>query len=664
VFLKAAAIQPTYPLQKSCFNSLQLTGKHIVIAKVVTLYPIAMPSFFIRLGLICLLAFPLPCLSQQGGKKLTSFKLPSSNRSGLIDIFIAYKPVFGIDQFQDVAAVKLNLNVELSRATDIKGNFWYRYWYEGEQYTDLQLGKDVFVPIDLDAMHLKVWITGPNAFMQTISWNKHMGNQIIVRVPGKHKASEFQAFVQELESVSFKGDQAIKQAIIDLRTAQRKKTEDEQKKQAEKLAAENLKKEKPELRNSEVKPPIATKPVNINASTNGSAKSIDDDFWTEKKSTPATNINNNSTANLPELAMSTDGKYYRKDAGGKYQQIGYDEYQLLKREKAQEKKQVTQMDATAKREADQKVLDQTMSRIKQDQAASDAMWKDIDRKIELRSQAYTAVRGREEARENLNEVSKLSGGYSSVQELMADFNQRMSQVNSAVSDLTAKKNSAWNSSVDASFNGPNDGAYADGLKAIGGLVNSLKEDKERKRAQEELRAQKEAMVREMEAEEKRLLTGIRTDIFKRFKEGSTPLSTSKLGAQTIYFFVYAYDPSQLGLKSATLYLSGVFPVQRYSDGTWPFKNSIVNDIAKLTPYGEVLHGYYTNGEEARAMQKALNDVFAQTGGSTVAISYKGKKSASASTAGKGDFWETGKNASPVTTSKNTSPEKKDDFWNN
>src|SRR5918993_955344 len=126
-----------------------------------------MSVFLKRLWLLSLFILPLRSFSQQGAKQLTSFKLPASNRTGLIDIFIEYEPVFGIDQFQDAAAVKLNLNVVLSRATAVKGNFWYRYWYEGEQYTDLQLGRDVFVPIELDAMHLKVWITGPNAFMQT-----------------------------------------------------------------------------------------------------------------------------------------------------------------------------------------------------------------------------------------------------------------------------------------------------------------------------------------------------------------------------------------------------------------------------------------------------------------------------------------------------------------
>ena len=78
----------------------------------------------------------------------------------------------------------------------------------------------------------------------------------------------------------------------------------------------------------------------------------------------------------------------------------------------------------------------------------------------------------------------------------------------------------------------------------------------------------------------------------------------------------------------------------------------------------MLHGYYTNVSEAKAMQKALNDVYAQTVGSVIALNYKSKKTTTASTAGNGDFWETGKNTSAGTPTKENKPVKKDDFWNN
>ncbi len=316
-----------------------------------------------------------------------------------------------------------------------------------------------------------------------------------------------------------------------------------------------------------------------------------------------------------------------------------------------------------KKAADEKAVDELMTGIQKDQEASSQVYKDIDRRADLQRQGFAAVGAREEARNNVKQLSTLSGSYQSVDQLMADFNARMAQLNSAVSDLTIKKNQALNSSADAFFNTPDVAAYGEGIKAVGAMLNGAKEAKERKKAQEELRQQKEYMLNTMLAEEKRLLTGIRTDLFARFKEGALPLSSTKLASATIYYFVYAYDASQLSAKNPAMFVSNVFPVGRYSDGTWPFKTTIMNDITKLTPYAEVLHGYYPSADEAAAMQAALMDVFTRSGGSVTKIAYKGKNTSGAATATSTDFWETGKKATEPA-SQEKKPVKKDDFWNN
>ncbi len=317
----------------------------------------------------------------------------------------------------------------------------------------------------------------------------------------------------------------------------------------------------------------------------------------------------------------------------------------------------------AKQAADQKAVDNIMVDIKKDQAANDQVYKDIDRQADLQRQGFAAVGAREEARNTVKELSTLSGSYQSVDQLMADFNVKMAQLNRAVSDLTVKKNQALNSSADAYFNTPDVAAYGAGIKAIGAMVNGAKEARERKQAQEQLRQQKEYMLNNMLAEEKRLLTGIRADLFTRFKEGGLPLSSTRLEATTIYYFAYAYDPAQLGAKAPALFVSNVFPVSRYSDGTWPFKTSITNEIDKLTPYAEILHGYYKSEEEAAAMQRGLVDVFARSGGTITKITYKGKKTSATAAGANTDFWETGKKVTePASTEKK--PVKKDDFWNN
>ncbi len=388
-------------------------------------------------------------------------------------------------------------------------------------------------------------------------------------------------------------------------------------------------------------------------------KTADDDFWSDKKTSSA------GDTNLPDIAMSKDGKYYRKGANDKYEEIGQDDYYRLKKQKGEEKATLTAAEQKAKKEADLKAVDNMMVKIKKDQEDNANIYKEIDRRAGLQRQGYAAVGAREEARQNVKDISTLSGNYQSVEQLMADFNQKMSQLNNAVSDLTAKKNQALYSSADATFGTSSEtAAYGEGIKLFGAMVNQAKEAKERKKAQEELKAQKEYMLNTMIAEEKRLLTAMRTDLFSRFKEGALPLSSTKLDAATIYYFVYAYNPAELGNKGAQLYISNVFPVSRYSDGTWPFKTSLTSDIAKLTPLSEIMHGYYTSMQEAEGMQVAMANVFRKTGGSIVPLSYKGKKPASSTGTGtKGDFWETGKK--PVEpSSSDKKPAKKDDFWNN
>jgi hypothetical protein len=559
----------------------------------------------------------------------------------------------------------------------VKGSFWYRYWYEGEQYTDQQVGKDVFAPIDLDYLGLVVTIMGPDALIKTVTWTKAMQDQIVVRMPGKHKASEFSVFIKGLESVSFRGDEAIERAILNLKATAKKKAEDDQKREADKLiadrkaaedkakadkvAADKQKTDKAaadKVSREQQKGPGFT-PATSYTTAGRNTESSDDDFWGNKKTPPAGTVQN-----MPDLVMSTDGKYYRRGADGKPKEISYDEYQALKREKAAllQKANTPVVDPQAKREADQKALDATMAKIKKDQADDAAMWKDIDHKLDLNRQAFQASDAREAAKENVKEVTRMTGNYGSVDQLMLDFNNRMSQLNSAMNDLTEKRNAAVNASVDANFNGAGEAQYGEAVKAIGGFVNMMKADKEKKQAQADLRAQKDAMLRHMEAEEKRMLAEMRSDLFSRFKEGSLPLSSSKVEANTIYYFIYSYDPAQISSYSPTLYVSNIFPVDRYSDGTWPFKTAITSQVAKLTPYSEVLHGYYTNPDEAVAMRNALQNVFTQSGGRILTVSYKGKKSSGA-TSGSTDFWETGKQT-PGSTSKEAKPVKKDDFWNN
>ncbi|MEI8049624.1 MAG: hypothetical protein WCI92_19790 [Bacteroidota bacterium] len=330
------------------------------------------------------------------------------------------------------------------------------------------------------------------------------------------------------------------------------------------------------------------------------------------------------------------------------------------------------------------------------QKQTDDFWndkKESDKKIEQQSALRTKNTNNafavQDSRDNLKETTSLNETYASVEALMADFDAKMSQINDQVRTLTENSNAEWNSRVDASFNGTNDATMNEGLKLIGGIVNDAREADDRKYYKEKLEKEKEKKLKEIQETRKRMLTNIRNDLFTKFKEGSLPLSSTKVEAGTLYYFAYSYDPEQMNAEAPVLYVSNIFPISRYNDGTWPFKSTITSEIAKLSPYNEKLNGYYLSEKEASVVQQGMMDIFKKTDGVIQNLSYKGKpasksndqpndfwgsgnKSTSISTDSLGraklrmakgdeDFWETGQDKKKLATEKKKT-DTQDDFW--
>ncbi|MES2650990.1 MAG: hypothetical protein V4663_04585 [Bacteroidota bacterium] len=349
-----------------------------------------------------------------------------------------------------------------------------------------------------------------------------------------------------------------------------------------------------------------------NTSTSSTGSNTNSDFWNDK---PATSKNNSQAADSkPKQPTSTEIM-----AGVKKQTDDF---------------------WSDKKASDTKIEQQTSNRIKN---INDAI----------------AVR---ESRDNLNESTSLKQTYATVESLMQDFNLKMSQIKNQVNTLTENNKAEFNSRVDNSFNGPKDAGINAGLKIIGGIVNDAKEKKEREYYKEKLEKEKNEKLKEIETTKRRMLTNVRQQLFSEFKEGKLPLSSSNINAATVYFFFYAYDPARLSYEAPTLYVSNVFPISQYSDGTWPFKANILSEITGISPYEERLNGYYMSEEEGKALMTGMVDIFKQTGGNVESVAYKGK---SATSSGKSseDFWGKEKKATKPTDVK-TTPVKKENFWNN
>lgn len=233
---------------------------------------------------------------------------------------------------------------------------------------------------------------------------------------------------------------------------------------------------------------------------------------------------------------------------------------------------------------------------------------------------------------------------------------------------------------------------------IGNMVNDAKEKKEKEAAKKrELEEEREAAkLAETErlneiARKKALRLELRNSFFSEFPEGGVPLSSQNILAAQLYYFTYVSDRTKISGENPVIALSNIFVINRYADGTWPLKASILSDIRKLNEPGTItLVGYFTTRELAEEMRNSLVDLAGRSDFALKNITYKGKTTSATAkdntdfwgkkvnpdslgranlriTKGDEDFWETGKakkKAAEEKKEEEKKPTKKDNFWKN
>jgi len=159
---------------------------------------------------------------------------------------------------------------------------------------------------------------------------------------------------------------------------------------------------------------------------------------------------------------------------------------------------------------------------------------------------------------------------------------------------------------------------SDMTNLISNYIQQNRADKERQEALEE--------QRELEQQERQhqlyLKASNRKNAFASVPAKDIPLASQEK-AGSIYYFIYSYS----GLESehgAAAYVSNVFEIGKYNDGTRVYTATIKNEIAGLTPYTETLHGYYYTLKQAEQKRLALINSLQNYGVMINNIFYKGK----------------------------------------
>lgn len=284
------------------------------------------------------------------------------------------------------------------------------------------------------------------------------------------------------------------------------------------------------------------------------------------------------------------------------------------------------------------------------------------------------------ARASIKQNSILSGNFESIEEVEAAFQQQIRAIENDIATLEEANRKQINMAYNAAFSGASSTTQAYGFAAagIGSLLSKAAAEKKKKQAEAELAASKQAQLVKIEQKKAEMRKQLRLALLDEFSDGGVPLSSHKVSGHELYFFVYAYDTSTLMNKEAAIMVSNIFPLGRYSDGTWPFKNSILNEAKsskELQATGNkaplTMVGYYTTQQLAEQTRESFLRLAAASQLEIKPFTYKGKPSKSGAAAETAesddagvDFW-----GNPVKKNgaKKEEPAKSDsgvDFWGN
>jgi hypothetical protein len=195
------------------------------------------------------------------------------------------------------------------------------------------------------------------------------------------------------------------------------------------------------------------------------------------------------------------------------------------------------------------------------------------------------------------------------------------------------------------------------------IYNDYSESRARKKQEEEEQRQAQ-IASEERAEKKRQLVNHRKDVITN-AVAKMPLTAQTHNINEVYFFMYKCDESTLENDFPTFYLSNIFSIEKYADGTWPFMKNVIEKIAKTTKESKYnLVGYFSNRADAEAKLKEYISNCNIYRFTIENVFYNTPQTATNANTSNADFW--GNTVKEKTTNKDPETNNKPatDFWGN
>jgi Uncharacterized protein conserved in bacteria with the myosin-like domain len=401
----------------------------------------------------------------------------------------------------------------------------------------------------------------------------------------------------------------------------------------------------------------------------GTIKNEDDLWGSPAKSTTAAKTTTTATdgrqpgipANTPPMVMDNRGNYYVQNSSGKYVQTTKEHYESVKKDfYAVKNKQAQEAADAQKKKADQEALNRFY-------ASQNAFMNDVkarQRKIEQESRllanSFYAAQAQKEAKAGLRELSTLAGSFESLEELEAAYQSQRMALASQQEQLTEAGRNHVAASMDYAFKDADAkvGAYKGLATGLANLASDAAADKAAREARAQLEAERSRQEAAIKERKRQQMLSMRRALIKNSPDGGVPLSFHKVAGNDLYFFSYVLPKTGIETENPTILVSNVYRIQRYSDGSWPFKKSLQNELKKAagTTDAVVMVGYYTLEADAKKMYESFISLAGKSGMQLKPFTYKGKKS-SGYTSGGAELWDSGKD-----TQKTNNRTSDNDLW--
>lgn len=226
--------------------------------------------------------------------------------------------------------------------------------------------------------------------------------------------------------------------------------------------------------------------------------------------------------------------------------------------------------------------------------------------------SFYAAEAATNAEQNLKHNAMLEGDFSSVEELEEVFQMQLEAIYESGDALREASSDRVSSTYNTVYAGANEQQRAVGqaLAGLGELVGQAHAEKQEQQAIAQLERERAARLQELERARHRKIVAMREQLFDNLTEGGVPLSYHQVEQNELYFFAYSIDRSTIASPTTSVKVSNVFPIGRYRDGSWIFKDALKKQIGSdhLT-----LIGYYTDKQRAENVRstflKLLNKAF-------------------------------------------------------